>query len=224
MLYVKRPDDALSKLWMLTIIYTAETNSSDIIYSSDTGLWACCTNDGELDCSNPTDETFQAPSPGDLKEIVSSSSTSSTSSPASSTGSSASSSSTLPSSTAWSTAPAANTSPDSNANVATFECANGGQCPGSTGLSNGAKAGIGVGATIAGLAVLAAIFFLIRQSRRRKRSSNYEKAPVSEALNATGNATSKYELDSKQDTELDSRMRLEADGQHRYKPSPLEMG
>ena len=51
--------------------------TQDVIYSSN-GLWSCCWGSGQLDCREPSDETFAAPAP---EILFASSSTSTTFTP-----------------------------------------------------------------------------------------------------------------------------------------------
>lgn len=77
------------------------------------------------------------------------------------------------------------------------------------GLSTGAKAGIGVGAGVGGLAVLAALGFLLFRLRRR---------PSSQAMTGSSEAS-----DSRPMPELASLDRAEIQGYDEVKPAPQEL-
>jgi hypothetical protein len=37
--------------------------TQDVVYNTTSGLWACCYGSGDLNCNDPSDETFYAPNP-----------------------------------------------------------------------------------------------------------------------------------------------------------------
>ncbi|MCJ1472510.1 hypothetical protein MMC13_001158 [Lambiella insularis] len=123
----------------------------DVVYNSVTELWACCAVGNTRNCSSPTDETFEAPDPQQLFA------TSTSSVPSTIT----SSSSTL--STTSVTATEMSLSTTTAASIVT-------PVPVSSGLSTGAQIGIGIGAAVVGLAVLAGLVFFFRRCSRRNKS------------------------------------------------------
>lgn len=123
----------------------------NVLWIETRGQWACC-GDNILHCSSaPTNAEYFNAIPSTSWSAIPSPTTPSTSRTSSITTTTASSSSASASATAASTAALpSSTSP-----------------PGQDGLSTGAKAGIGIGCAIAGLAVIAVIaVFLLRRRRR----------------------------------------------------------
>jgi hypothetical protein len=156
----------------------AAGHTSDVVYNSVSNLWSCCSYpNGTTNCELPTDDTFAAISP----EQFSSTATSSSSAPhtRSSTVSTAATNS--------NSAPAASTSPSSSisgsSNTATPPPAS----DVSSGLSTGAKAGIGVGCSILGIAVLTGVVFLVR-----RRSTNITTLASSQLYEAEGKPKEYY--------------------------------
>ncbi|KAL8807118.1 MAG: hypothetical protein Q9200_004799 [Gallowayella weberi] len=186
--------------------YAAAYGTSDIVFNTKTGLWACCYGAGVQDCAHPIDITFQAPSPNDLKGTFQAPlpeeepEYSSTSQAVSST-SISSSSSVTSAATPISTSATKSTS---------TSCADTGSCP--SGLSEAAKAGIGVGATIAALILTAILFLLVRGLRRRKQTVHSPATvPSRKAADETPGAAPMQELYARQQAELDSWARHEAE-------------
>lgn len=192
----------------------ADWDTQDIVYNSGSGLWACCNKGsgsvGSLDCAQPTNQTFQAPGPEDLQRVSSITSSSTTSSALASSATASSLASTA--STSAIVPPTTSPLVSADETIPT-SCTSSGQC--SRGLSNGAKAGISVGAVLAGLALIAASAFVVRRLRRRKNLDNVEKdfgggmPPAS----ASWDRPPIQELDAREQAELDSRVRAEMDAQ-----------
>ncbi|KAF2803247.1 uncharacterized protein BDZ99DRAFT_503296 [Mytilinidion resinicola] len=156
----------------------SEFKATEIIYNYTENLWHCC---GDQYCTSdpPTDVTFQAVSPKQWSALpltqtatvvtyASSSTTLQTSSsPSSSTTlqtSSSPSSATLQSSSPSPT-PSATMSATWSATTSATPSAT--TAPATGGLSKPAKAGIGVGGSIAGLSVLALLLLLRRERAKR---------------------------------------------------------
>ncbi|KAI4157476.1 MAG: hypothetical protein L6R39_000661 [Caloplaca ligustica] len=70
---------------------------------------------------------------------------------------------------------------------------------------------------------LCLLLLFVRRRRRRKNNINSDKAPTGGFSDATSNPTDIQELDANRRTELDSLMRLEADGQAGRSPRVQEM-
>ena len=143
------------------------------MYNSSSGLWACCWKSGNLDCSQPSDETFYLPSPEKFtvtSDPVVSHDTSATSSSASSLPklSTPSISISRVSITVKAVA-VSRTIPISR--VASSTCTSDHTCSAKSGLSAGAKIDIGLSAAIGGLSLLAMILFLLRHIRRERATS-----------------------------------------------------
>ncbi|KAL8663712.1 MAG: hypothetical protein Q9202_003658 [Teloschistes flavicans] len=166
--------------------------TSDIVFAPATNLWACCSAAG---CGSPTDETFQAPAPEDLKTL----STTSASSTASSSTASTTGASSAP--------PVVTTTPSASSSTTNVTQENTApqNAPRVSGLSGGAKAGIAVGAVIGGLALIALAVFLFRR-RRRVIEPGY---PVKEEIGRDAYSGPMQELGANHDVELDSRTRAE---------------
>ncbi|KAJ9311111.1 hypothetical protein DTO271D3_8600 [Paecilomyces variotii] len=123
---------------------------SDLVFIQDRGVWACCTSDnGTIDCNNPSIEVYPGPATADLATIQYVPATGTPTYPA-------------PTGTATST---------SNATVT--------QTPSSSsGVSPGAAAGIGVGVG-AGVALAAfMIAFLFMRNRRQAQGRSSATAPA----------------------------------------------
>lgn len=156
----------------------AAGHTSDVVYNSVSNLWSCCSYpNGTTNCELPTDDTFAAISP----EEFSSTATSSSSAPHTR------SSRVSKAATNSNSAPAASTSPSSSisgsSNTATPPPASNV----SSGLSTGAKAGIGVGCGILGVAVLTGVVFLVR-----RRSTNNTTLASSQLYEAEGKPKEYY--------------------------------
>ena len=160
----------------------------DIVYNGTTSLWACCYGSDGLDCSNPTNETFEAPSPeqlmASLDSLIPSSTRILTSSFSSSTSTPIIKS--IPSVTISSNTSTPETriltvlrspSPTSPAN----EISN--SHTGSD-LGSSASAGVGVGSTVVGLGLLALMFYIIRRVRHRKLALDNVRPDKDSSLNA----------------------------------------
>lgn len=143
----------------------------DVTYVSSRGLWACCANTSRgLDCTNPTDETFNLAAPSDLTTYFQipatgyayTSASSRATAESAPTGASASGAGTTgsPASTTTSTASGATSPP-----APTGSTSNGS-------LSKGAAAGIGVGAAAAVALAAAATWFALRAWRKSRRSKS----------------------------------------------------
>ncbi|KAE9367551.1 hypothetical protein N431DRAFT_547976 [Stipitochalara longipes BDJ] len=136
--------------------YCRNVPRADIIYNSATQLWSCCGTESDgvtVNCNDPTTLIFSDPAPTSLSTTFSVGSTAVTSI--------ASSTSSV---TTASTSPSSVTTPSGSPS----QTDTGSPQP-SSGLSTGAKAGIGVGVAIVGLVVLVGGIFVFY--RRRKRIS-----------------------------------------------------
>ena len=196
----------------------------DIVYSSTTSLWACCYGSGGLDCSNPTDETFEAPSPeqlmASLDTLVPSSTRTLTSSSSFSSSTSTPFIKSMPSITISSTTSTAATriltvlqSPNPTPPANETSNSNTG-----SDLSSSASAGVGVGSTVVGLGLLALMFYIIRRVRHRKLTSDTVRSNKDKSLNVPRHTydspfiptQTPAELDAAyQHKELDSRTLVE---------------
>ena len=123
--------------------YCSDQNLPDIVFDEAAQIWHCCgVTNGSVRCDEPSDETFSAPAKSLLSETFTVGSTPTTAAAAPSTTSSTAT-------TTTSTAPGATNTTGGTVN---------------SGLSGGAKAGIGIGCgvvAIAGLGVL--IWFCARR-------------------------------------------------------------
>ncbi|KAL9114889.1 MAG: hypothetical protein Q9227_001132 [Pyrenula ochraceoflavens] len=136
----------------------------DVVYNEDTKLWACCGIDssGNVKCPNPSDETFNAPSPEDIQSYyLAGSGAIGASSPTSTSSMSSTTSATSTSATS-STSSATSSTAASSASASPTPAA-------SSGLSSGAKAGIGVGVALGVLGVLFIVFAIFSRQRRKQR-------------------------------------------------------
>jgi hypothetical protein len=140
---------------------TDQLPGPDIVYNATSSLWACCNWDDSAPpnrvCSDPSDDTFQASSPENLLNVVSSQ----TSAP----------------STVSTTM--SQITPQTSSKQTSSSSANNHT---STSLSTGAKAGIGVGVTLDALLLLLLLFWAVvitRKFRRmRGQSGNVDQAGV----------------------------------------------
>ena len=188
---------------MLT--YPANHNAQHIVYNATSEMWACCYGSGSLNCAVPSNnETFDAPAPEQFTPLLNKQGSPSTaaSSPVVTllvTSSLTASPFIFPSTV--------NSFPQASSTA----CPYGGSCTSNAGLVMTAKAGIGVGASILGVAVLVTISLLIvRRSRRRKWDTD-------EATTAGGgmlyvNTQRIGELYAKRSVELDSKAQVELPG------------
>ena len=188
---------------MLT--YSANHKTQHIVYDATSETWACCYGSGNLNCAVPSNnETFEAPAPEQLTPLLDmqgSPSTAVSSLVVTSlvTSSLAASSSTFPSTV--------NRIPQTSSTA----CPHGGSCTSNAGLVMTAKAGIGVGGAILGVAILVTIFlFIARRSRRRK--SDADKATTAGSGVVYVNIQGIGELDAKRSVELDSKVQVELPG------------
>lgn len=159
-----------------------------------TNLWACCSAPAAGGCGKPTDETFQAPPPEDLKPLSTTATSSST---------------TAVVSTAGTSAPLVTTTLSSD------------YVAGRSGVSSGAEAGIAVGAFVGVLVLLALAFFLFRRRRRRHTINHGHRMEQELVSNPRADIGSIQELGTNHDVELDSGTRVESDSRTR---AELELG
>ena len=124
----------------------------DVVYNSNTNLWACCGTN--VACNNPTNETFLAPPPQQLLAAALSQSATN-----------AAAASSHPATTVISTS-------ISSATVTLTSTAVGDH---TSSLNEGAKAGIGVGAALAGLIIIALLAWvtLLRKRLRNLGPAQY---------------------------------------------------
>ncbi|KAL8796316.1 MAG: hypothetical protein Q9182_007390 [Xanthomendoza sp. 2 TL-2023] len=100
----------------------------------------------------------------------------------------------------------------------TFQAPFPGEEPGYSSLSEAAKAGIGVGATLAALVLTAILYILLRWVRRRKQTVHLPAAVISkQSADGTPSAAPLQELYARQQAELDSRARHEAEALNRVR-------
>jgi hypothetical protein len=120
----------------------------DVVYNETTDIWHCCGVDsnGDVRCDTPTAETFSAPAPSALSATFTVGASPSTASASLSSTSSTSSSPT-----------SSTSSPTQSPKLS------------AGGLSGGAKAGIGIGCAIVGLAILGLLAWFFAH-RRNKHS------------------------------------------------------
>ena len=186
---------------------TESGTTSNVVYDQDSHLWACCYSDDYVDCKTPTEFTFQAPAPQDLKRVVSSSSPSPS---AAANSISVISYPTSSSSSSNSLSPLG----DDPSPVGSRE---------NDSLGSGAKAGIGVGVAVAALLLIAALL-LFWHRRRQQGSTGVTEKPTSIKQNPRGDTFSVQEVDSEQQRELDSRTYFEMNGHARGKNNVQELG
>ncbi|KAI0523949.1 hypothetical protein F5B22DRAFT_592593 [Xylaria bambusicola] len=134
----------------------------DVTYIPDRGLWACCRSDengGNLDCADPTDETFRLDAPEDLPvffKVPASGFAYTSESIATSTSTMPPTTASTPSSTPTSTMASSTPQPTISA-----------------GLSSGAAAGIGVGVAAAVIIVVVLAWLAFRRQKRRRGTTTY---------------------------------------------------
>ena len=155
--------------WMLT--YSANHNTQHIVCDATSDMWACCYGLGSLNCAVPsTNETFEAPAPEQLTPLLDKQGSLST------VVSSLAVTSLVTSSLAalrFVSPSTVNSLPQASSTA----CPYGGSCTTHAGLVITAKAGIGVGGSILGVAILVTIFLLIvRRSRRKVSDADKAKA------------------------------------------------
>ncbi|KAN0095614.1 hypothetical protein V8E51_016325 [Hyaloscypha variabilis] len=139
--------------------YCRSLPRADIVYNNQTQLWSCCGTESDnstVNCNDPTTQVFEDPAPTALTATFSVGSTAVTSAAAST------SSSSIVTTSSSSSTSSATTSSGSPAQTGT------GAAQPSSGLSTGAKAGIGVGVAIVGIAVLAGVIFALYRRRREE--------------------------------------------------------
>ena len=188
---------------MLT--YSANHNTQHIVYVAPSDMWACCYGSGCLNCAvSSRNETFEAPAPeqltplldkqGSLSTVVSSLVVTSLV-----TSSLAASPFMFPSTV--------NGLPQASSTA----CRYGGSCTTHAGLVITAKAGIGVGGSILGVAILVTIFLLIvRRSRRKVSDADKAKTAGNGVLYV--NRQRIGELHAKRSIESDSKVQVELPG------------
>lgn len=207
---------------------------TNVVYNGSSGFWACCRNTGqpnpEIDCSNPTRESFSAPAPDKLLTIANSTLTASSDV--------ATSVRTVSIVVTPSNATPSLTSTSLDTGFAALNptlgqistsillpsessCSNGRRC--SSHLSMGTSAGIGAGATIAGFAFIATTALLVRRAIK-KRNPRSRRTFKSDAGNTRQASPYRQEgdvpeLGMEQDKELDGTGFVEMEERNR-----LELG
>lgn len=189
--------------WMLT--YSANHNTQHIVYDATSDMWACCYGSGSLNCAVPSkNETFEAPAPEQLTPLLDKQGSPST------VVSSLVVTSLVTSSLAASPfmfPSTVNSLPEASSTA----CPYGGSCTSHAGLVMTAKAGIGVGGSILGVAILVTIFLLIVR-RSRRRVSDADKATTAGNGVVYVDRQRIGELDAKRSIELDSKVQVELPG------------
>ncbi|KAH8678370.1 hypothetical protein BX600DRAFT_451985 [Xylariales sp. PMI_506] len=168
----------------------ADLYSGDVVYSTSTGLWACCSeNDSTPDCTIPTSETFLGAAPQALDDYfdvpatgfsytsvslptsttTASSATTTTSSATTKTSSVSTTTSKFSSFAVITTTPS--TTPSSTAAVGGASSENPTTGSG-TGLSAGASAGIGIGVAAVAILIAALVAWFFQRQRHRKRATS----------------------------------------------------
>jgi len=157
----------------------ADQDYADIVFDSTTNLWSCCGVDqnGDLDCGNPTNETFYAPPPDILLQNVLPSVSVLPSGSATATAGLAVSPSTSPSASYTATSSSVS-HPTTPTPASPSQSTVNAPLP----LSVGAAAGITVGALAVLLAVLVALELYIRRIRRRRV---YDPTPSKSSVSPT---------------------------------------
>lgn len=131
----------------------------DVVYVESAELWACCTISSQgIDCSNPSDETFNRPPPEDLITHFQIPATGYTYTPTST--------STPTTSSTTSISRVSSTSPASSSVLPT-----GNATPKSSGLSSGAMAGIAV--AVAAVVIIVLTVLVLTWRARRRRTKEY---------------------------------------------------
>ncbi len=184
---------------------SANHNTQHIVYNATSEMWACCYGAGSLNCAVPSNnETFEAPAPEQLTPLLVEQ------------GSRSRAVTPLVITSLVTTSLAASPSMFSRTvkslpQALSTACPSGGSCTSSAGLATVAKAGIGVGASVLGLAVLAMVsFVIVRRSRRRK--SDADEAMTAGSGVVYGNTLWIGELDARRSVELDSNLQVELPG------------
>ena len=184
---------------------SANHNAQHIVYNATSEMWACCYGSGSLNCAVPNNnETFEAPAPEQLTPLLDKQGSPSTA--VSSlvvtflvTSSLAASPFMFPSTV--------NSLPQASSTA----CPYSGNCTSNPGLVMTAKAGIGVGGSILGIAILVTISLLIvRRSRRRK--SDADEATTAGSGMVFVERQRIGELDAHRSLELDSKAQVELPG------------
>jgi hypothetical protein len=143
----------------------------DVTWNQTSQRWHCCGVDskGKASCDNPTDERFDAPGSSLLETYFTlpRDGWTATSTTVPSTSSSSSSSISITSATAVSSS-TGTPLPDPTSLPSTQH----------NGLSSGTKAGIGIGAALAALAILGAVLYFIFRKRGRRRRSEQSSKPL----------------------------------------------
>lgn len=144
-----------------------DLDPSDVVYNQTTSNWHCCgQTNGTIHCDDPTTESFQAPAPSALVATYMVPSVVQTAASSTSASTSASTSTSTSTSTSMSTSMSNTTTHTSSATQSSSSSSNNG---GSSGLSRVTQDGIGIGVTIAGVAILGllGLFFLRRRCQQR---------------------------------------------------------
>ncbi|KAE8422678.1 hypothetical protein BDV36DRAFT_291177 [Aspergillus pseudocaelatus] len=134
-----------------------DTSIPDIVYDSGDDIWKCCGGTFEKrDCQSPSSEdSFHAASQNDLIAYWS-----------------AGSSAAIPSS------PLTPTPSGSSSGSTTVTAESHLSDDGSSSLSTGAKAGIGIGAAVGGILLITGAFFLIRRRRQKHQVMPVTEGPL----------------------------------------------
>ena len=189
--------------WILT--YSANHNTQHIVYDTTSHMWACYYGSGSLNCAVPSkNETFEAPAPEQLTPLLDKQGSPST------VVSSLVVTSLVTSSLAASPFMFPSTV-NSLPQASSTACPYGGSCTTHAGLVITARAGIGVGGSILGVAILVTIFLLIVR-RSRRRVSDADKATTARNGVVYVNRQRIGELDAKRSIELDSKVQVELPG------------
>lgn len=175
------------------LITIANLFNSDVTYNYTSQRWACCGKDskGDVSCSDPTGETFDAPAPSSLSTLLASGPTPTTSSGSSTLSltpttlsasvSTATSSSSLSSSTSRSDTQSSSSEPQSSSTPSSTSSST--PSEGSTALSAGAKAGIGIGAAFGSLFIFAFVYWVVRHCRMNNASKSRKRNQKSMVYN-----------------------------------------
>lgn len=183
------------------LISTADQEYPDIVYMAYFKLWACCgtSAEGNVTCNTPTDHYLEGPSPEELVAITSGYVPSSTSrylSMSTLSSSSKSGVSTTIESASSSVMVVSSTTPTTAQSTDVLTTG--------SGLSTGAKAGIGVGTVLGALVINAVLIVLFLKFRRRPNSRGISETTTPENTGAvTTYVCTKHELPAPQSHILD---------------------
>ncbi|KAM0800744.1 hypothetical protein BDR22DRAFT_850365 [Usnea florida] len=199
----------------------SDVQLTDIVFTDpSTSLWACCYQyvGADRDCSNPGNETFYAPSPESLTAQAEPSPTT-PSSETSSINSSITLSSTpsVSASVSTSTSTPLTTTPTLPTSILASSTTTTHSPP--SALSTGAKAGIGIAASTAGLGISLMLGFYLF---RKRRAGRYQEAPTANVAEKMASLPptsvqrqAVLEKSSEQHWELGGNGRSEMDGRGR---------